>query len=223
MTGDAKAERTRVEVLITEYLDPESVAELSREFRTHYDPTLVDNPDGIVALAHGVTALVIRNRTQVRGRVLDAFDKLEVIGRLGVGLDNIDVDACAARGIDVCPATGANAVSVAEWTIAAILVGLRNVWQATPAVLAGRWPRNDLMLAEVSGKRLGLVGFGSIARLVASRARAFDMNVVACDQPGTYDDSSWQALGATAMDFEHSSRRSTWSACTLPSCRRRVT
>jgi (S)-sulfolactate dehydrogenase len=202
MTGDAGRNRTPVEVLITEFLDQESVAGLSAEFPTHYDPTLVDNPDNIVALAHGVRALVVRNRTQVRGRVLDAFDKLEVIGRLGVGLDNIDVDACAARGIEVCPATGANAVSVAEWTIAAILVGLRNVWQATPAVLAGNWPRNDLMLGEVSGKRLGLVGFGSIARLVASRARAFDMDVVACDQPGTYDESSWQALGVTALPFE---------------------
>jgi (S)-sulfolactate dehydrogenase len=97
---------------------------------------------------------------------------------------------------------GANAVSVAEWTLAAILVGLRNVWQATPDVLAGRWPRNALMLAEVSGKRLGLVGFGSIARQVAARARAFDMEVVACDQPGTYDESSWQAHGVAAMPFE---------------------
>src|SRR4029453_228794 len=99
---------------------PESVAVLAGEFRTHYDPTLVDHPDKIVDLAQGGEALVVRNRTQVRGRVLDAFDRLKVIGRLGVGLDNIDLDVCSARGIEVCPATGANAVSVAEWTIAAI-------------------------------------------------------------------------------------------------------
>ena len=191
-----------IEVLITEYLDQESVALLSAEFVTHYDPTLVESPDRIVALAGGVTALVVRARTQIRGRVLDAFDRLKMIGRLGVGLDNIDVEVCAARGIEVCPATGANAVSVAEWTIAAILVGMRNVWQATPAVLAGRWPRNELMLSEVSGKRLGLVGFGSIARLVACRACAFDMEVVACGRPGAPEDPSWQALGATAMSFE---------------------
>src|SRR5436190_12950928 len=103
-----------IEVLITEFLDQPSVDALSAEFRTHYDPALVDNPDGIVAMARGVEALVVRNRTQVRGRVLDAFDRLKVIGRLGVGLDNIDMDACATRGIAVFPATGANAVSVAE-------------------------------------------------------------------------------------------------------------
>src|SRR5207244_4385258 len=148
---------------ITEYLDDEAVATLAAEFPTHYDASLVDAPDRIAALASGVCALVVRNRTQVRGAVLEAFDRLRVIGRLGVGLDNIDVDACAARGIEVCPATGANAVSVAEWALAAILVGLRNVWQATPAVLAGRWPRNALMHDEVRGKRLGVVGFGSIA------------------------------------------------------------
>src|SRR5204862_5539485 len=130
------------------------IAALASEFRTHYDPTLVDAPERIIALAPGVPALIVRARAQVRGAVLDAFDRLRVIGRLGVGLDNIDVATCAARGIEVCPASGANAVSVAEWTIAAILVGLRNVWQATPSVLAGRWPRNDLMLTEAAGKRL---------------------------------------------------------------------
>ena len=191
-----------IEVLITEYLDQPSVDELSREFRTHYDPTLVGSPDAIVALAPGVEALVIRARTQIRGRVLEAFDAVKMIGRLGVGLDNIDVETCAARGIEVCPATGANAVSVAEWTMAAIMVGMRNVWQATPAVLAGRWPRNELMLSEISGKRLGLIGFGSIARLVAARARAFDMEIVACGKPDAPLDPSWNALGVHATSFE---------------------
>ena len=191
-----------IEVLITEYLDDASVQELAAEFHTHYDPTLVDDPDRIVALAGGVGALVARNRTQIRGRVLEAFNALRMIGRLGVGLDNIDLDVCRRRGIEVCPATGANAVSVAEWTIAAMLVGLRNVWQATPAVLAGRWPRNDLMLTEASGKRLGLVGFGSIARLVATRARALGLEVVACGRPGSGADSSWDSFGVAGVEFD---------------------
>ncbi len=190
-----------IDVLITEYLDDESVAVLAAEFRTHYEPALVDAPDRIVALAAGVPALVVRARTQVRGRVLDAFNQLRVIGRLGVGLDNIDVDVCRARRIEVCPATGANAVSVAEWTIAAILIGLRNVWQATPAVLAGRWPRNELMFTEVCGKRLGLVGFGAIARLVAARAVALGMEVVACGRPEAPLDPSWRDLGVSPLDL----------------------
>ncbi len=172
------------DILITEYLDDASVAALAAEFSVHFEPTLVGRPDDIIKLAPGVAGLVIRHRTQIWGPVLDAFTNVRVIGRLGVGLDNIDVATCRTRGIEVCPARGANAVSVAEYVISACFIGLRNVWQVTDAVLAGEWPRNQLMLNEVSGKRLGLVGFGDIARQVAKRALALDMEVVACDRPG---------------------------------------
>jgi (S)-sulfolactate dehydrogenase len=131
----------------------------------------------------------------VRGAVLAAMKNLKVIGRLGVGLDNIDMDECAKRGIQVFPATGANTVSVAEYVIAAILVGLRDVWKANDAVLAGKWPRNDLMLGEAMGKRLGLVGFGGIARAVASRAKALEMQLAAYDPMLAADDPAWAQYG----------------------------
>jgi (S)-sulfolactate dehydrogenase len=172
------------DILITEYIDDASVAVLAGEFSVHFDPTLVSRPDDIARLARGVPALIVRHRTQVRGAVLDAFTDLRVVGRLGVGLDNIDLETCKARGIEVCPARGANAISVAEYVIAACFIGLRNVWQVSDAVLAGKWPRNELMFHEVSGKRIGLIGFGDIAQHVASRAHALGMSVVACDRPG---------------------------------------
>jgi phosphoglycerate dehydrogenase-like enzyme len=109
-----------------------------------YDAALVDDPAELRRLAADVDALIVRNRTQVRGDLLAAMTRLQVIGRLGVGLDNIDVEACAARGIAVIPATGANALSVAEYVIAAALLLLRGAYQSTTEVAAGHWPRGAL-------------------------------------------------------------------------------
>jgi (S)-sulfolactate dehydrogenase len=112
-----------------------------------------------------------------------------------VGLDNIDMDECARRNIAVFPATGANTVSVAEYVIGATLVGLRDVWKANADVLAGKWPRNDLMLGEASGRRLALIGFGGIARAVASRAKALEMKLSAFDPHVPADDAAWAQYG----------------------------
>ncbi|GGF09528.1 hypothetical protein GCM10011611_13780 [Aliidongia dinghuensis] len=187
------------DVLITEYLDEDAVETLKAEYTVHYDPGLCERPADIMALAPGVPALVVRNRTQVRGAVLAAFDRLKVIGRLGVGLDNIDVAAAEAMGAEVCPAVGANAASVAEYVIAACLLTLRNIWQSSDAVLAGKWPRNQLMLNEVQGKRLGLIGCGSIGREVARRAAALGMEVVGTDRPDI-DPAPLAAAGIRAVD-----------------------
>src|SRR5262249_13641296 len=124
---------------------------------------------------------------------------LKVVGRLGVGLDNIDTAECARRGIAVFPATGANTVSVAEYVIAASLVALRDVWRANDAMLAGQWPRTEMMLGEISGKCMGLVGVGAIARAVATRAQAMGMSIVAFDPLLGPDDPAWHAHGATQV------------------------
>jgi (S)-sulfolactate dehydrogenase len=188
------------DVLITEFLDDYAVEDLRRDYAVHYDPGLVERPDEIAWLAKGVPALIVRNRTQVRGRLLDAFDRLRVIGRLGVGLDNIDLGVAAARGIEVCPAIGANAASVAEYVVAAAFITLRDIWQARESVLAGEWPRNRLMFREAQGKRLGLVGFGSIGREVARRAQALGMEVVAVGRPGA-DTAPLAAAGVAPVDL----------------------
>ncbi len=189
------------DIVITEFIDAWAVDDLARDFRVHYDPRLVDKPEEIMALAAEVPALIVRNRTQVRGPVLAACRKLKAIGRLGVGLDNIDMEECARRGIRVFPASGANTASVAEYVIAAMLVGLRDVWRANEAVLAGRWPRNELTFREASGKRLGLVGFGEIARAVARRARALELEIVAHDPGVAADHPAWREHGVARVDL----------------------
>lgn len=185
------------EVVVTEFMDEAAVAGLAASYRTVYDPDLVDRPEELMRLAPGCRALVVRNRTQVRGELLAACARLEVVGRLGVGLDNIDVEACRARGIEVCPATGANDASVAEYVACGVLMLLRGgAYHATEAVAAGEWPRARLIGGrEAGGRRLGLVGFGAIARETAVRARALGMEVAAHDPFVPPDDLAWARHG----------------------------
>lgn len=169
------------EVVITEFMDEAAVREHLADFKVVFDPQLVDQPERLRSLLGDCSALIVRNRTQVRGALLEAAPRLRVVGRLGVGLDNIDVAACGARNIRVCPATGANDLAVAEYVVCAAMILLRRAWFATTAVAAGKWPRMELIGQELAGKRLGLVGFGAIARLTAHKALALGMTVAAYD------------------------------------------
>ena len=179
------------DIVISEFMDQAAVEGLSADFELHYDPDLVDNNEELLWLLADARALVVRNRTQVRGALLEAAPNLKVVGRLGVGLDNIDLEACAARGIEVCPASGANDDSVAEYVIAMTLVLLRGAFQASAAVIAGDWPRQASIGREVAGKQLGLVGYGAIARNVAARARSLGMTTAAFDPFLPADHPAW--------------------------------
>ena len=183
-------------VIISEFMDEAAIAAELAGFDVRYDPGLVDRPEALAAAVAGADALIVRNRTQVRGDLLAAARDLKVIGRLGVGLDNIDVAACRDRGIAVYPATGANDGAVAEYVVATAMLLLRGAYGATARVVAGSWPRNALMGREIAGKRLGLVGFGSIARETARRAAALGMTLAAHDPFVAADDPAWnQASG----------------------------
>ncbi|MCJ2136586.1 3-phosphoglycerate dehydrogenase [Methylobacterium sp. J-026] len=178
-------------VVISEFMDEAAIADELADFDTLYDPGLVDRPAALAAALAGADALIVRNRTQVRGALLDAARELKVVGRLGVGLDNIDVAACRDRGIAVYPATGANDGAVAEYVVATALLLLRGAYGATPRVAAGTWPRTALMGREIGGKRLGLLGFGAIARETARRAAALGMTVAAHDPFLAPGDPAW--------------------------------
>ncbi len=188
------------DIIISEFIDAPTLEALQSEFKVHYDPDLVSKPEELARLGAEVPAIIVRNRTQMKGAVLAACKKLGCIGRIGVGLDNIDVVECERRGIKVFPATGANAVSVAEWTIAAILMGLRDVWQAKADVLGGKWPRTAMMKGEAAGRTLGIVGFGDIGRKVAKRAAAFDLRVIATDPYVQANDPTWREFGVERVD-----------------------
>jgi len=169
-------------ILISEFMDAPAVESLRGSFDVDYRPKLVDEPAALIAALADAEAWIVRNRTQVRGAALDAARRLRVVGRLGVGLDNIDTAACAARGIAVIPAAGANAESVAEYVVTAALVLLRGAYFSSRAVEAGTWPRQTLSQGrEAAGKVMGIVGFGSIGRLTAAKAEALGMRVVTHD------------------------------------------
>jgi (S)-sulfolactate dehydrogenase len=178
-------------VVISEFMDEAAIAGELAGFDTLYDPGLVDRPDALAAALAGADALIVRNRTQVRGALLDAARGLKVVGRLGVGLDNIDAAACRDRGIAVYPATGANDGAVAEYVVATAMLLLRGAYGATASVAAGTWPRNALMGREIGGKRLGLLGFGAIARETGRRAAALGMAIAAHDPFVAPDDPAW--------------------------------
>jgi len=136
----------------------------------------------------------------VTARLLEAATKLVVVGRAGVGVDNIDVPAATARGVYVVNAPTGNVVAAAEHTIALVLALLRNVVAADASVRAGEWSRGKLMGRELRGKTLGLVGIGRVGTLVARRAAAFDMTIVAHDPYAT--EASAGAIGARLVELD---------------------
>jgi len=188
-------------IIITEFIDQSAVNDLAADYDVVYDPALVDQPNRLTELISDAPALIVRNRTQVRGALLEAATALRVIGRLGVGLDNIDIAACEARGIAVCPATGANNVSVAEYVVTTMTTLLRSpAYGVTEAVLAGNWPRTNAIGREGSGKVLGLVGFGAIGRDVARRAAPLGVSVTAYDPFLSVDDPAWAMAESRSFD-----------------------
>jgi (S)-sulfolactate dehydrogenase len=190
------------DIVVSEFMDEAAIENLAADFEVLHDPGLADRPDELRRVAGDCRALIVRNRTQVRGDLLAACARLEAVGRLGVGLDNIDVEACKARGIAVLPATGANDLSVAEYVIAGVLMLLRGAYHATAEVAGGKWPRNRLIGREAAGRTLGLVGFGSIARETAGCAAALGMNVVAHDPYLPADHPAWRELGVARAGLE---------------------
>jgi (S)-sulfolactate dehydrogenase len=190
-------------IVISEFMDAPAVAQLSARFEVDYRPKLVDDSAALAAALPWADAWIVRNRTQVRGRLLDAAANVRVIGRLGAGLDNIDLAACQARNIEVIPASGANAESVAEYVITAALGGLRGAYFSTRAVEAGTWPR--LMLSqgrEAAGKVMGIIGLGSIGRLTARKAAAIGMRVIAHDAHLPPEAEAWSEVEAPPRSLD---------------------
>lgn len=190
-------------IVISEFMDEAAVARLRERHEVLYAPQLVDDGARMHAEAARADALIVRNRTQVRGELLAALARCRVVGRLGVGLDNIDVPACEARGIRVVAAVGANALSVAEYVVGTAMLLLRGAYLSSAEVAAGAWPRTALSQGrELHGKTLGLVGFGSIGQATAKLAKALGMQVVACDAALAPDAPAYAAAGVKPLDLD---------------------
>jgi D-3-phosphoglycerate dehydrogenase len=166
--------------------------------------TIVDvdgtNVPALLAAVREADALVVRSETNVTRQVLDAAPKLRVIARAGVGVDNIDLEAATRAGVLVLNAPGANAVSAAEHTIALLLAVTRQIVYADTTTRAGRWERKSLRPIDLKGRTVGLVGLGRVGSQVATRLRAFEMNVIAYDPYIT--PRRFTELQAAPVDYE---------------------
>lgn len=182
------------DVVIAEFMDEAAVARIANRFPTHYDPLLVNARDDLLARLENARALIVRNRLRVCGEVLDRAGQLRCIGRVGVGLDNIDLELCRSRGISVYPAIGADNQAVAEYVVHMALTLTRGATLASADVAAGKWPRQFMMGREVAGRELGLVGFGATARAVARNARALGMKTAAFDPFVAATDPAWEGV-----------------------------
>jgi len=171
-----------MKVVVTEFMDEAALNGFVGGVTVTYDPTLAENRDKLLAQVSDAEAVIVRNKTKVDRELLSNAPNLKVVGRLGVGLDNIDLEACEERGIEVRPATGANAISVAEYVICSAMTLVRGAYHSTDNMIAGRWPRTSLSGGgELFGRTIGLYGLGMIAQAIVPRAKALGMNVAAYD------------------------------------------
>src|SRR5580704_11582282 len=167
-------------VLITEKLAERGLKALA-DAGHQADVQLDLDPASLLGAIVGAHALIVRSATQVTSEVLEAGTDLVVVGRAGIGLDNVDVEAATARGVMVVNAPQSNILSTAEHTLALLLAQARSVPQAHAALTAGKWERSRWEGVELHGKTLGVIGLGRIGTLVAQRARAFGMRLIAYD------------------------------------------
>lgn len=190
-------------IVISEFMDDAAVDALRQRFDVCFDPALVDQPERLSAELANAHALIVRNRTQVSAALIDIAPNLSAVGRLGVGLDNIDMSACAGRNVAVFPATGANAQAVVEYVITTSLMLLRGAYVRSGDVAAGEWPRQALSNGrEAAGSVLAVVGFGGIGQQVARVARCLGMTVVGHDPQLAGDAPCWREFGARCMALD---------------------
>jgi D-3-phosphoglycerate dehydrogenase len=171
-------------VLVADKLAPEGMAILKAAVdagQLQVDERVGMKPDELCRAVGDYQALIVRSASTVTRDVVDAAPQLRVIGRAGIGVDNIDVDAATKRGIAVMNTPGGNNVTTAEHAISMLLSLARSIPQATASMKAGKWEKSKFTGSEISNKTLGIVGIGNIGRLVAERAQGLKMRVIAYD------------------------------------------
>ena len=167
-------------VLVTETIAEEGLEALERR-GLEVDVRLDLTPEQLIEAIPPYDAIIVRSATRITPEVIDAAENLKIIGRAGVTVDNINVDAATAKGITVCNAPTSNIVSAAEHTMALLLAAARRIPQANASMHDGRWDRTSFTGSELLGKTLAIFGLGRVGELVAQRARAFGMKLVAYD------------------------------------------
>ncbi|MBC8505828.1 MAG: hydroxyacid dehydrogenase [Anaerolineales bacterium] len=173
----------QMKILITDNFTENGIESLSASADVDYQPGMA--PDDLLDCISAYDALIVRGRTKVNADVIVAASKLKVIGRAGVGVDNIDLASAQSRNITVVNTPTANTIAVAEHTLALIFALVRSVAQGDAAMKSGRWIKDDIVSTEMGGKVLGIVGLGNIGSAVAQRAAGFGLKVIAHDPKKT--------------------------------------
>lgn len=187
-------------VLISDSLSKEAIEILEKEKDFSVDVNTKLTPEELKKVIGGYDALLVRSSTKVTKDVINAAGKLKIIGRAGVGLDNVDVDAASKKGIIVVNTPGGNTISTAEHTLSMMLALSRSIPQADASTKKGEWERKKFMGVELYGKTLGIVGLGRIGTEVAKRALSFDMKVLAYDPYLSADKA--KELGIELVDLK---------------------
>ena len=187
-------------ILITEFMDEDAVNLLKKKYDVYYDISLAEDSNSLVKLINKMKALIVRNKTLVTRELIENAPNLTCVGRLGVGLDNIDLNACEEQNITVYPALGANSHSVAEYVICASMMLLRKAYFKKNEMIAGNWPRQESSGSEVYGKTLGLIGFGDIAQKTRDLALGLGIKTVAYDPYLDKDSNVWKETKNLPLD-----------------------
>jgi D-3-phosphoglycerate dehydrogenase len=188
-----------MDILLSEELQSPAIDRLEKKYRVVRDAALWREPARLQTALAEARAIMIRNQTRLTAEVLAGAPKLLAIGRIGVGLDNIDVKAASQLGIVVVSPVAANAVSVAELALGLILALARRIPLGDQTTKAGKWDRKNCTGIELEGKTLAVCGFGRIGRLVATRARAFGMKIAAYDPFVDFNSPAVKELGAATF------------------------
>ena len=170
-----------IKILITEFLNQAALKNLHQDFKIIYKSEAWSDKDYLKKEIHNFDGIIVRNKTKLDKNLLIKARKLKFIGRLGVGLDNIDTEYCKNNNIFVQPATGMNADSVAEYVINSSLTLLKKTTIVNIQTQNGKWPRTTLITRELKGKTLGLIGFGNISKKVLKLFNAFDVSTITYD------------------------------------------
>jgi len=188
-----------LKVLVSDALSPEGLKVLEDNTEVDYKPEIAK--DELVKIVRAYDALVVRSRTRVDADVIEAGNNLKVIGRAGVGVDNIDVEKATEKGVIVVNAPHGNTISAAEHAIALLTALARNIPQASYSVKQGQWKRSDYTGVELNRKVLGVIGVGRIGSEVARRARAMGMNIIGYDPNITAEQA--EKIGIELVSFEN--------------------
>lgn len=168
-------------ILITEFIDSQSLQNINKKFDVIYKKDAWQNKDFLEREIQKFDGIIVRNKTSLDKKILINASNLKFIGRLGVGLDNIDTEYCKKNNIIVQPATGMNSDSVAEYVVNSSLTLLKKTHIIKEQTLQGKWPRTSIVTKELKGKTLGLIGFGDISKKVLNLVNVFDVSCIAYD------------------------------------------